>query len=628
MFLFRVLDFGDAEHVAWHERVPGAKRFGRTVSAGANCAWLVKQILEESHAQFECYNKSTKTKVTWPKTLRDVVRGKPIKQWLMKHQQDANRFALPRSGSLLLHPPGAGKSASAIVWSAFDDTGRTLWITRAISKISHSQQIEEITTCKTQILWNQGPTALMVKVYESDRRLAKKKSVSLDGKIGVTNDQGWYIQKSITPGPHTFAVGGKVFKFMLQSGHDACIRINLEESDDRIDFRQEPYLDPEAQFLIINWEILPFWYEALIAHGFTSVVFDEIQKAKNPVRFLAAYHAKTDNTKFIPRQNIAYASMRISRKAKRRLGLTATPIKDRTRDLWAQMDLLEPDQWGSRKQFMMRYANRHVNDFGGIDDRGHSNIDELKKRFMMSTHRVSIKETHANLPPLRRETIIIPSSEQSTREDRAAAKELAGKGPVEAAIAIAASRKRESVFELIEEPIINDQHVTVFTNRRADAEDLHSRITKRFGGSCPVILIHGGIPAGEKRENLRTAYMRAKGAAVLIATGDSMGEAIDLNKTDLAIMAQLPYTWAQLDQWEKRFYRLGLDRPVRIVYPIAQGTIDERIMSVLLGKLPPVAAINQTADLDEMRRALLGGKTDEQIQQDLVDFILADRSSA
>ena len=629
MFVFHVTDFADATHVAWHEQVPGVKCFGRNVYAGENCAWIVQSILDQANAKYTLTDKRRKVKATWPATLKPTVRDIPIRDWLMPHQKNGVKFALTREGSLLHHAPGAGKTASAIIWAAFDDAGRTVWVTRAISKMQHETEIQRLTTCKTQILWGEGPTALNLKIYTRPHRLAKGATFLLSSPdaslIGQTDAQGEYVVKKTAPGAYTLRIGPNVILFNLSPFFTTELVLNLESGN--YQHGTTPTFDPDAQFIIINWEIIPFWYESLIQHGFTSLVLDELHKAKNPVRYLAAYHAKTDKTKFLPKQNIAYAAMCLSRKAKRRLGLTATPVKDRVRDIWAQMDLLEPNEWGSRKAFMERYANRHVNEYGGIDDRGSSNLDELKKRFVLSTHRASVTETHKNLPPLRRETITIPSSEQSSTNERSIAAELAGKGPVEAAIAIAASRKREAIYELIEEPIINGQHCAVFTNRRDDADDLAKRIQKRVK-DCLVVMIHGGIPVGPKRENLRTAYMNAKGAAVLVATGDSMGEAIDLNKTDLAVMAQLPYTWTQLDQWEKRFYRLGQDRPVRIIYPIAQGTIDERIVSVLLNKLPPVQEIAHNADLNEMRRAILGGKSDEEIQQDLVDFLLSPRETA
>jgi SNF2 family DNA or RNA helicase len=63
-------------------------------------------------------------------------------------------------------------------------------------------------------------------------------------------------------------------------------------------------------------------------------------------------------------------------------------------------------------------------------------------------------------------------------------------------------------------------------------------------------------------------------------------------------MAMLPYTPGQVIQYEGRWVRLGMKRPVEIRYFVAEGTIDEHVSAILLEKLP---AIERTVDLDEVR---------------------------
>ena len=77
----------------------------------------------------------------------------------------------------------------------------------------------------------------------------------------------------------------------------------------------------------------------------------------------------------------------------------------------------------------------------------------------------------------------------------------------------------------------------------------------------------------------------------MVATGEAMGEGIDLQDTDLAIMAMLPWTPRAVGQWEARFHRPGMTRPVIVRYLIAEGTVDEHVCEILLGKLPAVADV-------------------------------------
>ena len=107
------------------------------------------------------------------------------------------------------------------------------------------------------------------------------------------------------------------------------------------------------------------------------------------------------------------------------------------------------------------------------------------------------------------------------------------------------------------------------------------------------------------------SYIASEGSCVLVGTGEAWGTGIDgLQCTDAAIFALLPYTPGQLDQWEGRFTRHGQDRPVVIYYPIAEGTADEHLASILLDKLPAVEALVGIDSLEGAADALAGTETD------------------
>jgi superfamily II DNA/RNA helicase len=160
----------------------------------------------------------------------------------------------------------------------------------------------------------------------------------------------------------------------------------------------------------------------------------------------------------------------------------------------------------------------------------------------------------------------------------------------------AASRKRKIIVDHVLDAIDGRLKVCVFTGRRIDVESLRASVAKK-AGQCPI-WSWTGSDTPEDRELMRRSYMASPGPAVLIATGESSGEGIDLQDVDLAILAMLPYTPGQVIQYEGRWIRLGMKRPVLIRYFIAEGTIDEHVAAILLGKLP---AIEKTVDLDEVR---------------------------
>ena len=126
-----------------------------------------------------------------------------------------------------------------------------------------------------------------------------------------------------------------------------------------------PY-DPKCIY-ITAWETLISWKDALINLDPHSVVMDEIHWAKNHKR-VKPIMQESGQCRFDPLDNTAYAISEISKVAARRLGMTATPVPNRTRDLWAQLDLIEPWQWGTFHKFGERYCDGFKDAYGWKDD--------------------------------------------------------------------------------------------------------------------------------------------------------------------------------------------------------------------------------------------------------------------
>ena len=293
--------------------------------------------------------------------------------------------------------------------------------------------------------------------------------------------------------------------------------------------------ETDALFLVLGWEMLPDCVETILKH-FKPVnwIADELHKCKSHKRW-GATPTETGKLTFNPLDNIAHAAMKLSRATKRRIGATATPIKDRTRDLWAQLDLMHPDAWGpfyreDKASFAGRYCAASRGFYGGIETTGSSNLDELWDRVSLVTHHVPHSVTHRHLPARRRLVTYVPSADQVKatgfqKTMKQAAK--AGRGALlEAKLMEAAARKRKAVIEIVEECVANKQKVIVFTGRREDCDDLGSIITEKFGSEAQVFTGHGGTPA-PVRDGIQQAYMAAPGPAILVGTGDAWGECLD-----------------------------------------------------------------------------------------------------
>ncbi len=249
------------------------------------------------------------------------------------------------------------------------------------------------------------------------------------------------------------------------------------------------------------------------------------------------------------------------------------------------------------------YASKNCaareNPFGGMDTRGSSNLEELQRRLGFVVHSVPHSLANRSLPPARRLVTFIPIAQQVRAEGSRnlirGALHRGAAGLREALLMEAASRKRKIILDHVLDAIDGKLKIVIFTGRKIDVESIRAAIAKKAPG-CPLWAATGN-DSPEQRDAWRLEYMAAPGPAVFVATGESCGEGQDYQDTDLGIMAMLPYTPGQVIQYEGRWVRLGMRRPVEIRYFVAEGTIDEHVSAILLEKLP---AIERTVDLDEV----------------------------
>jgi len=481
-----------------------------------------------------------------------------VPEYLTDYQREGVAFAADRSGALLHHPTGSGKSLSAIVWSLLAP-GPVLFVTRAAARVQMSREV---------------------------------------------------VKFSHTVEPYVCKPAAEVRKRDKFKSLEAYVAWCAENG-------KRPYI-------IVGWEALPDYIDSILANVTpAAVIFDESHKGKGHKRWQTVpadqplpmggfKKTKDDGTEiaFAPVPNIATAAARVSRAAARRLATTATPVKNRVDDLWAQLDLIEPGAWGTRLQFVQRYCDAKTNLYGGLDTSGVSNVEELLERLSYVVHRVGYNVTHAQLPAKRRESIYVSPQEQD-KVGTGWAREMANamkRGPtavLEVRLAEAAARKRRKAIERIESHTESGQKVVVFTGRRADCEKFAEATRKAVGKDVTLWHAHGDS-SPEIRQRIVDEYMEHPGPCVLVGTGDAFGESLNLQRTDAAFFVMLPYTPGQLEQWEGRFTRRGQDRPVIIYYVIAEGTVDEHVAGILLDKIAGATRVANSGSLSGADTTIAG----------------------
>lgn len=318
-----------------------------------------------------------------------------------------------------------------------------------------------------------------------------------------------------------------------------------------------------------------------------------------------------------PIESISTAAERLSRGAAYRYGASATPIKDRIRDYWAILDLVEPGAWGTPWAFFTRYCDaRPIPGVAGAwDNKGKSNTDELRQRLAFVRHSVPYDVSHAALLHLkRRESWYINPKDVAgagwSPERYAAELRVAAGQPgrtMEVQVAAAAASMRPAIVERIVDAIeANPRCKIVILDIRHENVDLMSADLRNALAGVDVWSAHGGITTPAAREVIRTKYMAHPGPCVLDATGDCFGTGVSLHDTDILIIAAPPWTPGDLHQWEQRVSRLGQKRAALIVYAVLKGSVIEAIASKVISKLPAVEAVEDDRLIGDAYAALSG----------------------
>lgn len=402
-------------------------------------------------------------------------------------------------------------------------------------------------------------------------------------------------------------------------------------------------------------------------YGITSVVFDEIHMAKNPKR----KKWRTDEAgqlKGTSLNNLTAAAAKLSGWAKRRLGMTATPLANTPEDFWAQLDLVDPGAWGKgATPYKKWYLDAAAGEYGGLvcqPKMARRKHEEFQFRLgeaswggrepqWKTVHKVTAAEARKHLPGLRRNVIYLSRGELSAAKKVAldgVRKAIDAPTRHEAQRALAANRKRGATTRHATDGLEAGQKVVAFTARIYDVEALFAAVyhaldrrgipwmhgtaweaeVEANGGEAPregndpdwkipIWGLHGGHSTKVRDAACETYLKHTPGPAFIVGTGYALGTGQNLQDTDLALMVMLPDTPKDIEQWEGRFPRLGQCRPVEIRFLIAEGTVDETVAHRLIRKLPAVAEEVGVGDVLTMADDLKGLGDRDAVMAQLLD---------
>ncbi|MHB1035565.1 MAG: DEAD/DEAH box helicase [Pirellulales bacterium] len=137
--------------------------------------------------------------------------------------------------------------------------------------------------------------------------------------------------------------------------------------------------------------------------------------------------------------------------------------------------------------------------------------------------------------------------------------------------------------EIHEEP---DIKVVIFSQWVRMLELVERRFARR---KWDYVLFHGGVPVVE-RKKLVDRFREEPRCRSFLST-DAGGVGLNLQHASVVVNLDLPWNPAVLEQRIGRVHRLGQTRPVRAIHFVAQGTIEEGMLSVLSFKKSLMAGI-------------------------------------
>jgi SNF2 family DNA or RNA helicase len=324
----------------------------------------------------------------------------------------------------------------------------------------------------------------------------------------------------------------------------------------------------------------------LAAHRWALVVADEAQHVKNP----SSGTAKALRT--VPSQA--------------RVALTGTPVENNLSELWAILDWTTPGLLGRLGTFRNQWAAPIEAD---KDEEVAQRLAKLVRPFLLR-RRKSDPGIAPELPPktetdqpvslTREQAALYEATVRELMAEVKASDRMARRGLIvklltglkqicnhpaqylkegEAARLTGRSGKLELLDELLETILAEDGAVLVFTQYVAMARLLERHLAERGVGTQ---LLHGGTPV-PKREEMVERF-QAGDVPVFLLSLKAAGTGLNLTRADHVVHYDRWWNPAVEDQATDRAYRIGQTRPVQVHRLIAEGTIEDRIATMLASK--------------------------------------------
>jgi SNF2 family DNA or RNA helicase len=354
-------------------------------------------------------------------------------------------------------------------------------------------------------------------------------------------------------------------------------------------------------YKILNYDTVHHDLDLIESWSPELVVLDEAQRIKN---------WSTRTARSVKQIRSPYA-----------LVLTGTPLENRLEELVSIVQFVDQHRLRPTFRLLHEHQTRDAETGRVI---GYRDLDRLGRTLRPILVRRRKAEVLDQLPPRLEKTLFVPMTPEQLRhheENREVVARLVAKWRRQRFLAevdqrrlmIALQKMRmacDSTFlldgqtdfggksgefttlldELLEQP---ETKVVVFSQWLR----MHQLLVRRFEArGRGHVLFHGGIEA-RRRGSLVDRFRDDPRCRVFLST-DAGGVGLNLQHASVVVNVDLPWNPAVLEQRIGRVHRLGQRRPVQVVKLVAQGTIEEGMLSLLGFKRAVFAGVLDGGDAE------------------------------
>lgn len=335
--------------------------------------------------------------------------------------------------------------------------------------------------------------------------------------------------------------------------------------------KSEPLLN--SDIIIVNYDVLYYWVDALKAINPQVIITDEAHYYKN---------SRAKRTKAIKS---------LAKQVPHFIALSGTPIVNRPIEMYNALSIIDKDAVPSFWDYARKYCGAKHNGFGW-DFSGATNTEELHEVLTNSVMiRRKKKDVLKDLPDKIRGFIpfsIDNSAEYSkaegdfinyvkeTKGEKAAAKASSAEvlSQIESLKQIAVKGKMEAAIEWIRDFLETGEKLVLFAVHKA----VINRIMDEFGNVA--VKIDGSVSAKD-RDLAATRFQEDERTLLFVGNIKAAGVGLTLTRASNVAFLELPWSPGDLDQAEDRCHRIGQKDSVNIHYLLANGTIESDLAQLL-----------------------------------------------